>query len=92
MAKVKTEIVDKFIREDYMVTESGHKIEKGDLVKVSGEHGIVFKFKSLTTNPVNNKTWVDCFEMQKGVVGPSRSFYADRIKPVVKRGKRVKRT
>lgn len=93
MAKKKTEAKPSlFTKQDSMVTESGHLVEKGDLIKVSGQHGLTFKFQSLTTNPINNKTWVDCFELHRGVAGPSRSFYKEDIKPVVKRGKRVKRT
>lgn len=83
---------DPFKREYEMVTQSGHKIEKGDTIKVSGEHGMTFKFQCLVTNPKNQVKWVDCFELQKGVSGPSRSFYPERVKPVVKRGRRVKRS
>jgi hypothetical protein len=83
---------DPFKREYEMITESGHEITKGDLIKVAGEYGIVFKFQCLVTNPKNGIKWVDCFEMQKGITGPSRSFYPEKVKPVVKRGKRVKRS
>ena len=93
MARKKA-FVDKcpFIKEDSMVTESGHLVSSGDFIKVSGQHGMLFKFKSLTTNPDNGKVWVDCYEMHRGITGPSRSFYKEDVKPVVKRGKRVKRT
>lgn len=83
---------DPFKREYEMITESGHEIAKGDLIKVTGEYGIIFKFQCLVTNPKNGIKWIDCFEMQKGITGPSRSFYPEKVKPVVKRGKRVKRS
>lgn len=93
MAKRKKEVpVGPFIKQDSMVTDSGHLVEKGDFIKVSGQHGLTFKFQNLTTNPKNNLTWVDCFEIQRGMTGPSRSFRPSDVKPVVKRGKRVKRT
>lgn len=93
MAKKKKEVPPgPFIKEESMITVSGHVVEKGDLIKVRGQYGTTFKFQYLTTNPKNQKTWVDCFEMQKGLTGPSRSFNVEDVKPVVKRGKRVKRT
>jgi hypothetical protein len=85
-------IPDRFIRIPEMVTESGHLIERGDMIKVVGQHGMVFKFYNLVTNPEIEKTWVDCFEVQKGVTGAARSFYPEHIKAIQKRGKRVKRT
>lgn len=91
MAK-KIKINDPFDRKDSMVTNSGHEVSKGDLIKISGEYGAVFKFQSYVTNPKNGVKWVDCFEIIKGVSGPSRSFYPERVKPVTKRGKRVKRS
>ena len=83
---------DPYKREYEMITTSGHEVVKGDMIKVVGEHGVVFKFQCLVTNPKNGIKWVDCFEMQKGVTGPSRSFYPEKVKPVTKRGKRVKWT
>jgi len=74
-----------------MITTSGHLVEQGDLIKVVGEHGMTFKFIQLSTNPNNDKVWVDCYELHKGASGPQRSFESDRIKVVKKRGKRVKR-
>jgi hypothetical protein len=82
---------ENFLIENSMVTSSGHIIESGSLIKVTGQHGSTFQFKCLMTNKLNNKSWVDCYELHRGVPGPIRSFYPDQIKPVVKRGKRVKR-
>lgn len=92
MAKKKIIFEDKFERKSLMVTENGHEINEGDLIKIIGEHGATFKFKSLVKNPVNGVEWIDCFQMFKDMSGPTRSFYPDRVKAVKKRGKRVKRS
>ena len=92
MAKKKIIFNDKFERKSLMVTESGHEISEGDLIKIAGEYGATFKFKSLVKNPANGVEWIDCFQMFKDISGPTRSFYPDRVKAVKKRGKRVKRS
>ena len=64
-------------------------IVKGDFIKIIGEHGGKFKFHSLVTNKETGAQWIDCFEMQKGVVSGWRSFRSDRIKLIpIKRGRR----
>ena len=92
MAKQKIILKDRFERKYSMITESGHEVSKGDMIKISGEHGGLFKFQCLVTNPENGIQWIDCFEMFKGISGPTRSFYPDRVRAVNKRGKRVKRS
>ena len=93
MAKKKKIISnDPFERKYSMVTESGHEINKGDLIKIAGEHGATFKFQYLVKNPANGVEWIDCFQMLKDMSGPTRSFYPDRVKAIKKRGKRVKRS
>jgi hypothetical protein len=92
VAKKKTIFKDRFERKSSMITESGHEVSEGDLIKIAGEHGATFKFKCLVKNPVNGVEWIDCFQMFKDISGPTRSFYPDRVKAVKKRGKRVKRS
>lgn len=92
MAKRKTISKDRFERKFSMVTESGHEVNKGDLIKISGEHGATFKFQCLVKNPENGVEWIDCFQMLKDMSGPTRSFYPDRVKAIKKRGNRVKRS
>jgi hypothetical protein len=92
VAKRKITYLDKFERKFSMVTESGHEVSKGDLIKIAGEYGAVFKFQCLVKNPQNGVEWIDCFQMLKDMSGPTRSFYPDRVKAVKKRGKRVKRS
>jgi len=92
VGKKKVVYLDRFERKSSMVTESGHEVSEGDLIKITGEYGATFKFKSLVKNPVNGVEWIDCFQMFKDISGPTRSFYPDRVKAVKKRGKRVKRS
>jgi hypothetical protein len=84
----------KFHREPEAVLPSGRKIEKGDMIRVSGEHGLRFKFDSLVTNKETGAQWIDCFEIYKSRAGVLRSFVAERIKPMPKtrRKRRANRT
>lgn len=66
----------------------GKMIVKGELFKVSGEYGLLFKFYSLTTNLETGSEWVDCFEVYRGIVGAQRSFTSDRIKRIPKKRKK----
>lgn len=69
----------------YEMSSGNFTIERGDLIKITGEYGTKFRFESITTNPVNGATWVDCFEMFRGQCGPYRSFSIDRVKRIPKR-------
>jgi hypothetical protein len=76
-----------------MTTDLGKEINQGDIIKIQGIWGTKFRFKEFVTNPENGAVWIDCYEMEKGVPGPQRSFRPERVKPIPKkRGKRVKRT
>jgi hypothetical protein len=92
VAKRKITYLDRFERKFSMITESGHEVSKGDLIKITGEYGAIFKFQCLVKNPENGVEWIDCFQMLKDMSGPTRSFYPDRVKAVKKSGKRVKRS
>lgn len=74
-----------FKKDDTLILPDGKIIEKGEIIKVSGERGVKFKFGSLTTNTVTGAQWVDCFEIFRGRVGALRSFKSDRIKRIPKR-------
>jgi len=84
-------INDPFIRVHEMKYEN-FIIERGDLIKITGEYGTRFKFESVTTNPANNAVWVDCFEMWRGRQGAYRSFSVDRVKRIPKRRPRKAKT
>lgn len=77
--------------EPVYVTQDGFEISSGDLIKVHGEYGTRFKFRSLTTNTETNSQWIDCFEVFRGQVGAFRSFKTERVKRIPTRGKRAKR-
>ena len=66
-------------------------IVRGDIIKIEGEHGVKFKFDAIVTDPRTGSMWVDCFELEKGLVSRHRSFAIDRIKRIPKRRKRVSR-
>ena len=69
----------------YEMQYENFTIERGELIKITGEYGTRFKFESITTNPINNAVWVDCFEMWRGRQGAYRSFSVDRVKRIPKR-------
>lgn len=71
------------------ITINNRVIVRGDFIKIIGEHGGRFKFHSLVINKETGAEWIDCFEVQKGVVSAWRSFRSDRIKLIpIKRGRR----
>jgi hypothetical protein len=55
VAKKKVDFKDPYERKDYFNYSSHHTINKGDLIKVSGEHGNVFRFESYVYNPKIDK-------------------------------------
>jgi hypothetical protein len=69
----------------------GFAVNAGDIIKVRGEYGAKFKFVGITTNTVTGSTWVDCFELIRGVPSQFRAFKQDRIKRVPQRGRRAKK-
>jgi len=68
----------------------------GDIFKVKGKFGGIFKFNEYVVNPENNIDWVSCFRVEKGIV---QGYFACRVdqvciikpkKPVRKRRPRKK--
>lgn len=74
----------KFARE-YVLELDGFVINRGDIVKIRGEHGVQFKFDSIVTNTLTGVQWIDCFEVHRGQTGTYRSFRVDKIKRIPKR-------
>jgi len=70
---------------------NGFEIIAGDTIRVRGEYGAKFKVRGLTTNIETGATWVDCFELVRGVPSQFRAFKLERVKRVPQRGKRAKR-
>ncbi len=73
------------------VEVNGFLISDGDIIKIQGEYGSKFKFKALVTNTETGAQWIDCLELERGVVCGWRSFKQERIKRIPVRGKRAKR-
>ena len=80
----------KFSRETSMEVD-GFEIVRGDIIKVSGEYGLKFKFDAVVTNTETGSKWIDCFELYRGTSHSYRSFSLDRVKRVPQRGKRGKK-
>lgn len=78
------------VKEDRMLVD-GFEIVKGDLIKISGQYGTLFKFNSLVTNTLTGSVWVDCFEMFRNTPHAFRSFRTEDVKRIPQRGKRAKR-
>lgn len=70
---------------------NGFEILAGDVIRIRGEYGAKFKVRGLTTNIDTGATWVDCFELVRGVASQFRAFKLERVKRVPRRGKRAKR-
>ena len=59
--------LDMFRKEPEVVTLDGTTIKAGDMIKINGEHGKRFQFKNFVTNINTEATWIDCYEMEKGL-------------------------
>ena len=88
--KKKVQIFDdgKYTKIPIMPVEGG-TIERGDIIKIKGERGSLFKFISLTQNNSNGLKWIDCIEYKKGLAKAIRSFDTSRVKRIPKRKKDV---
>lgn len=69
------------------MTVGNFTINKGDIIKISGEYGTKFKFDALVTDTRTGSVWVDCFELERGMVTRFRSFAVDKVKRVPNRRK-----
>jgi hypothetical protein len=79
-----------FSTEPYVEID-GFAIHAGDIIKIKGEYGSSFKFIGVTTNKNTGASWIDCFEISRGVCSAFRSFKQERVKRVPTRRKRAKR-
>jgi hypothetical protein len=80
----------KFTREHSMLV-NGFEVVRGDIIKVSGEYGLKFKFDAVVTNTETGSVWVDCFEIFRGQSHSYRSFALDKVKRIPQKGKRAKK-
>jgi hypothetical protein len=87
--KNKTQAKDTIFLRVAEIMVNNRVVSRGDLIKITGEHGKKFKFHSLVTNTKSGAQWIDCFEIEKNMVSGWRSFESDRIKLIpIKRGRR----
>jgi hypothetical protein len=77
----------KFSRE-FSMEVNGFEINRGDIIKISGEYGLKFKFDAIVTNKETGSKWVDCFEIHRGMSHSYRSFDMGRVKRIPQKGKR----
>ena len=68
----------------YTIPDSGRVIEQNEVIKISGEHGRKFKFKSHVTRSDSGVEWINCIQLERGVSAGWRSFRPNRIKPLPK--------
>ena len=87
-----TILTSNFIKESEMTTPEGKLVSQGDIIRIHGEHGKKFKFDKFVTRADNGLTWIDCYEMQGGVIGMMRSFRVERVRVIPKRKKRLKKS
>ncbi len=74
-----------FIKEPDFITLEGKTVSEGDIIKIHGEHGKKFRFSKFVTRVDNGNTWIDCYEMDKGMPCGLRSFRSERIRTIPKR-------
>ena len=85
----KSPIKDSVFLREFEMQVGTRTILPGDTIKIIGEYGSKFSFHSLVTNTLTGNQWIDCFEIQKGIVSAWRSFKSDRIKLIpIKRGRK----
>lgn len=84
-------LAHKYQRYDEYTMESGRTIERGEIIKIAGEHGVRFRFLEHVINLENGAEWIDCFELRQGVASGWRAFRPDRIKPLPKTRRRKPR-
>jgi hypothetical protein len=70
----------------------GRTIEKDEIIKIDGEWGGRFKFQEHVVRKDTGIEWIDCFEIQKGILCGWRSFKPDRIKALPKKRNKRKNT
>lgn len=88
MAKKKTIVSPNshlYSRKPYYTTPEGRFIESGEIIKIVGEWGGKFKFVEHVVKNDSGAEWIDCFQIENGVMCGWRSFKPERIKPIPKK-------
>ena len=72
-------------RTPYYQLPNGKILESGDVIKIIGEYGTIFKFIEHVVKLDSGVEWIDCFQINRGIVCGWRSFRPDKIKILSKR-------
>ena len=80
-----------YIRHQQATAPDGTQLQPGDMIKIKGEHGGLFRFKEFVEKTDTGSSWIDCYEMEKGLPCGLRSFRLDRVKTIPKKRMRRKR-
>jgi hypothetical protein len=75
-------------REEQYTMPDGRVIEKDEVIKIHGEWGGKFKFQEHVVRVDTGVEWIDCFQLEKGILCGWRSFRPDKIKPMPIRKRR----
>jgi hypothetical protein len=81
-----------YSRNPFYTLPDGRTIEKDEIIKIDGEWGGRFKFQEHVVRKDTGVEWIDCFEIQKGILCGWRSFKPDRIKALPKKRNKRKNT
>lgn len=74
-----------FIKTDhYELPENNRVIEFDETIKIIGEHGKKFKFKSHVVRSDTGAEWIECIQLEKSVYAGWRFFRPERIKALPK--------
>jgi hypothetical protein len=74
-----------FVRKDsFTIPETNRVIEQDEVIKISGEHGRKFRFKSHVVRTDTGVEWIECIQLEKSVSAGWRFFRPERIKPLPK--------
>jgi hypothetical protein len=79
-----------YSRAPYYKLPDGKMLESGDTIKIAGERGTHFKFIEHVIKLDSGVEWIDCFQIDRGVMCGWRSFKPERIKVIPKKRNKMK--
>jgi hypothetical protein len=77
-------------RTPYYQLPDGKMLESGETIKIVGERGTHFKFIEHVVKLDSGIEWIDCFQIDRGVMCGWRSFKPERIKVIPKKKVKTK--
>ena len=73
---------DLYVRNSSYTLPDGKTVEKDEIIKIQGEKGGRFKFQEHVIRKDTGVEWIDCFQLDRGVLCGWRSFKPDRIRTI----------